>query len=182
MTKIKRLLAICALALIAGTAACLLVSALYPVLRGFYDEVGLPHRRAYLGRDMSEWLKILALTNSTKEPLQIIQITWDRTSHIATAGLPLSYDSLTNYGFLDVTYATFHLDINGDLLFAASCRGSNGDCLLPFDTRNLNRGTNRIRVMFIISNRTNVEFIEATGPVTELIWTNGEKWTQDFGR
>ena len=173
MTKMKRLFAICALTLVGGAAVCLLLSALYPVLRRVYDGLGPPHRRTYLNRDMSVWLRILALTNSTKEPLQIMQITCDKTSEIARAEVPLSYDLLGKYGFLDDRYAMFHIAVNGNKLTSACWPGTNGDCMLPFDRGVLNPGTNQIQVRFTISNRANAEFIEATGPVTELVWTNG---------
>jgi hypothetical protein len=191
MTKMKRLLAICGLALVAGTATCLLVSALYPLLRETYhDYFEGPHRPAYLNRNMSEWLQILALTNATKEPLRIMQISCDRTSHIASVEVPLSYDLLCRYGFLDKDHSTFDIAnkdhskfgiaINGYNVSSGRWPGPDGGCRLAFDLRHLNLGTNQIRVEFMIFNRTNVEYIEATGPATELVWTNEEKWPPKF--
>lgn len=159
MTKIKRLFAICTVTLLAGTAACVLLSRLYPVLRRVYDELGPPYGRTYLNRDMSEWLRILALTNFSKEPLQIIQITCDRTSHIATVEVPLAYELLSKYGFLEESNSKFDIAVNGYNLTSVCSPGTNGGCLLEFDTRHLDLGTNQLSIEFIMSNRTNAEFI-----------------------
>jgi len=172
MTKARRCAYTCFLALMA-CGAYILLSGLHPALRRAYRWLG-PERPTYLGHNMATWLQMLTLkTNSHGDPLQIVEITCNTASNTATAEVQLSYDLLSKHGFLDEKFATFHLDINGDILFAASWRGSNGDCLLPFDTRSLNPGTNQVRVRFVISNRTNTDFIMATGPARELVWTNG---------
>ncbi len=163
----------CFLVLIATGACFLLVAAFDPALRWIHREFG-PQRRSYLGRSMAQWLQILALkTNAPGDPLQIVQIRCSRTSDVATAEVQLSYDALSKYGFTDVRYSKFGVSINGDNLSSACWRATNGGCLMPFDQSQLRLGTNQVQVTFIISNRTNTDFIEATGPARELVWTNG---------
>ena len=93
--------------------------------------------------------------------------------------MPLSYELLRKYGFLDRSNSKFDIAVNGYNLTSVCSPGTNGGCLPAFDTRHLDPGTNQLSIEFIMSNRTNAEFI-ATGPVTELVWTNGEKWTPKF--
>jgi hypothetical protein len=109
--------------------------------------------------------------------LRITRITC--TSEDATAEVPLSYTLLEKYGFLDVRYAKFDVAVNGDNSSSACRRGNNGDCLLSFDKDALRPGTNQIQTVFIISSRTNTDFIMATGPATEFIWTNGVHQTHE---
>ena len=129
-----------------------------------------PKGPTFQGHNMVQWLQILrANTNSTENPLKIVQMIYDNKFEVTTVEVALSYDLLKERDFLGEN-GKFNLIINGRDLSTNCSRATNGDCLCEFDKNVLNPGTNQIQVAFSIFKMDQPLYV--TGPITEFVSSN----------
>ena len=132
-----------------------------------------PKERTNQGHNMSQWLKILGTnTNSTDDPLKIVKITSDDKFGNVEFEVPMAYDLLQQYGFLQ-NCGKFDLSINGRALSTGCERATNGNCILECGANDFAPGTNQVQVQFFIINPSNKDrSLYAAGPVAKFISTN----------
>lgn len=129
--------------------------------------------RTNQGHNMSQWLKILGTnTNSTDDPLKIVKITSDDKFGNVEVEVPMAYDLLERYDFLQ-NKGKFDLSINGRVLSTGCRRATNGNCILGCGANAFTPGTNQVQVQFFITNPSNKDrSLYATGPVAEFVSSN----------
>ncbi|MGO8681702.1 MAG: hypothetical protein ACLQU6_12385 [Limisphaerales bacterium] len=129
-----------------------------------------PKEPTVQGHNMVQWLQILrANTNSTENPLKLVQMIYDKKFEVISAEVAMAYNLLKEHDFLGEN-GQFNLIINGRSLSTYCSRATNGDCLCEFDNNVLNPGTNQIQVAFSIFKMD--QPLYATGPITEFVSSN----------
>lgn len=155
--------------LLFGLFAALAVWAAFQIV--FYTKPPVQPTRQ--GLTISQWLqKLRSNTNSTENPLKIAKITNKRDRDIVEFEVPLSYDLLAKYDFLEGN-GRLHL-LSGAHTLSTYCeRATNGNCILGCDANAFTPGTNQIKVQFFILNPSNIDrSLYATGPVANFVSSN----------
>ena len=127
---------------------------------------------------MVQWLNTLkANTNSSDDPLKIVQIINDDQSGNVEFEVPMSYDLLAAHEILEKDgmekNGKFDLIINSRAFSTGCWRATNGNCILGCDANDFTPGTNQVQVEFFIFNPSNMDrILMATGPIAEFVSSN----------
>lgn len=124
---------------------------------------------------MAKWLRYFNIDTRTRtHPSKFVRIVELEDGKSFLAESLFSYDFLKEQDWIPGgSPGKFYMVINGRGGSNYYYRGTNGNCVFPFDTSELKPGTNRFRLDILVLNPSYMHgWIQAEGPSIDLVFTN----------